>query len=97
MGIGMGPSTLSSAQGWLHSPPCVQFMAAGVKPGGGGMGRGCTTTPEALGMRPPSPPQKTPMAGTVQRAGAAQAVTASLLCWEQREVGFRADLLKLFF
>lgn len=30
-------------------------------------------------------------------SGAAQAVTTALLCWEQREAGLKADLLKLFF
>lgn len=53
--------------------------------------------PEALGTRPLCPPQKAPAAGAVQRAGAVQAVTASLLCREQREAGFKADRLKLFF
>lgn len=43
------------------------------------------------------PPQKGPAAGAVQRARAVQAVTASLLCREQHEAGFKADRLKLFF
>lgn len=97
MGMGLGSSIPPRAQGWLRSPapPCAWLEAARAKPGGG-----CTTTPEhpgALGTRPPSPPQKAPAAGAVQRAGAVQAVTASLLCREQREAGFKADLLKLFF
>lgn len=53
--------------------------------------------PQTLGTRPPFSPQKAPTASAVNQAGAAQAVTTSLLCREQREAGFSTDLLKLFF
>lgn len=48
MRMGMGPSIPPRAQGRLRSaaPPSVRFTAAGAKPGGGGMGGRCTTTPE---------------------------------------------------